>query len=63
MQLGVSAQEVRALYPELVYEQENGTLVVAYDKLSVIALAAIDELYRKNQELENRLTKLENKLK
>jgi hypothetical protein len=62
-QLGVSAQEIQSIYPEVVSEQDNGTLTVAYDKLSVIALAAIDELHKKNKELEERLTELENKLK
>ena len=62
-QLGVSAQEIRDLYPEIVSENEDGILSVAYDKLSVITLAAIDELYKKNKELEKRLTTLENKLK
>jgi hypothetical protein len=61
-QLGVSAQEIRELYPEVVSEQDNGTLTVAYDKLSVITLAAIDELHKKNKELEQRLIELENKL-
>ena len=62
-QIGISAQEIRELYPEIVSEQDNGILTVAYDKLSVIALAAIDELHKKNKELEERLTTLENKSK
>ena len=67
-QLGVIAQDVQKLYPELVDEDaETGLLSVAYDKLSVVALAAIDKLHEeakalksKNQELENRISKLEN---
>ena len=47
------------LYPEIVSETEDGVLNVAYEKLSVVALAAVDELYKKNQELEERLSKLE----
>ena len=58
-QIGVSAQEIQELYPELVTADEKGELSVAYDKLSVIALAAIDELHKKNKELEDRLKKLE----
>ena len=58
--IGVSAQEIQTLYPELVAVNENtGYLTVAYDKLSVIALKAIDELHAKNKELETRLEKLE----
>lgn len=59
--IGTSAQEVQKLYPELVKEDSDGTLSVAYDKLSIIALKAIDELYQRNIELEKRIQELENK--
>lgn len=61
-QIGVSAQEIQQLYPELVSEQEDGTLVVAYDKLSVISLAAIDVLHKENEDLKSRLAILEEKI-
>ena len=61
-QLGVSAQEIRELYPEIVNENVNGTLSVAYDKLSVVALAAIDELNDENKELKNKVNNLEERL-
>lgn len=53
--IGVSAQEVQKLYPEVVNEDEDGYLSVDYAKLSVIALKAVDELY-------SRLLKLEAKI-
>ena len=60
VQIGVSAQEIQKIYPEIVSEDsETGKLTVAYDKLSVVALAAIDKLHSENQELKDRLTKLE----
>lgn len=58
-QIGVSAQEIKEIYPELVTETEDGHLNVAYDKLSVVALGAVDELHKKNKELEERIQKLE----
>lgn len=66
-QIGLVAQEVQKLYPELVEVDENtGLLSLAYDKLSVVALAAIDKLHeemcslqKKNTELEDRINKLE----
>lgn len=53
--IGVSAQEIQKLYPEVVNENEDGYLSVDYAKLSVIALKAVDELY-------SRLLKLEAKI-
>lgn len=57
--IGVSAQEIKELYPEIVRENENGMLTVDYSKLSVIALEAVDVLYKKNKKLEERLNKIE----
>lgn len=60
-QIGVSAQEIQEIYPELVSANEDGILSVAYDKLSVVALAAIDKLYEENKALEDRIKALEDK--
>lgn len=62
MQIGTSAQEVKELYPELVNEAEDGTLSVAYNKLSVVALAAIDKLHDENNELKKKVSTLEERL-
>lgn len=65
--LGMSAQEVQKIYPELVDADENGMLSMAYDRLSVVALAAIDKLHEtnkelkaENDELKDRIANLEN---
>jgi hypothetical protein len=58
--IGLVAQDVQKIYPELVEEdEETGNLSMSYDKVSVLALAAIDVLYKENKELKDRLFKLE----
>lgn len=61
-QIGVTAQSVNEIFPQIV-SLNNGTYSVAYDKLTVIALAAIDELHKENEELKQRIQILESKLK
>ena len=60
--IGTSAQELQKIYPELVDTLEDGTLIVSYDTLSVIALKGIDTLYEKYKSLEERLNKIEKML-
>ena len=55
--IGTSAQELEKLYPEIVNEDENGFKSVSYEKLSIIALAAIDKLNEKIKSLEEKIEK------
>ncbi len=49
--LGVIAQELQAIYPELVVEAPNGSLSVRYTSLIAPILAATHELNRRQQKL------------
>lgn len=61
--IGVIAQSVEKVYPELVIENpDTGYKMVNYAGLGVVALAAVDKLNERYQILENRLNDLENKI-
>ena len=60
--IGTSAQKLKEIYPELVSENEDGKMAVSYEKLSIIALAAVDKLHKENEELKDRLKRIEEKL-
>ena len=59
--LGVSAQSLEAIYPQIVDEVE-GTKTVSYNRLGVIALAAIDKLHLRIKELEKEVKALKKEL-
>lgn len=65
-QLGVSAQEVERLIPEIVQTNSNGYKSVDYSRLSPVIIKAVQEqqqqiedLKKENEELRQRLGKLE----
>jgi len=61
LDIGITAQSIEPLFPQVVTEVD-GIKSVSYSKLGVIALAAIDKLYKRIQELEDEVKKLkENK--
>lgn len=60
--IGVSAQDIEKLYPEITNINSDGYLTVDYSKLSVIALKAIDVLSEENKILKSKLTDLEKRL-
>jgi hypothetical protein len=51
---GVIAQDVQSVFPQAVRSREDGTLAVDYAKLSALALAAIAELTKRIEVLENK---------
>ena len=52
--IGVIAQEVQSVLPEVVVERDNGYLGVDYQKLVPVLIEAIKELSAKVKELENK---------
>jgi len=54
-QIGVSAQEVQKIYPELVNTNEKGSLSVDYESMLTVALKAIDLLNQRVETLEKML--------
>lgn len=58
-QIGLIAQEVEKIYPEVVQTDRNGYKSVDYGRLTPVLIESIKELNARNTELESRLTKLE----
>ena len=52
--LGVIAQEVEAVLPELVQTRDNGYKAVKYEKLTAVLIQAVKELSTRVKELENK---------
>lgn len=57
--IGVIAQEVQAIAPEIVAEREDGTLAVRYEKMAPLFIEALKELAAENKALRARLDALE----
>ena len=56
LEIGTSAQKLKEVYPELVsYDSVDDRYTVSYDKLSIIALKAVDKLHEENKMLRAEL--------
>lgn len=63
MQIGLLAQEVQQVFPELVKKLENGNLSVNYMGLVPVLINAVKEQQSTIESLERRLAALEEKMK
>ena len=53
--VGVIAQEIEKIFPELVATRENGKLAVKYDRLVSLLIEAVKELNNKVKDLEKKV--------
>jgi Chaperone of endosialidase len=60
-QIGLLAEDVEKVLPELVFEDSNSNKSVAYIKLTAVLIEAVKELKSENDELKARIEALENK--
>jgi hypothetical protein len=58
--VGVIAQEIEAVLPQLVQTRENGYKAVKYDKLVALLIEGIKEQQTQIEDLKNKIDKLEN---
>ena len=59
--IGVIAQEVEAALPEIVTENSDGNLTVAYHKIVPVLIESVKELSKQNNLLKSRIDRLESK--
>jgi hypothetical protein len=62
-QLGFSAQEVEQYFPEIVQTDKDGYKAVDYSRMTPVLVQAVKELKAENDELKERLQKLESEMK
>ncbi len=62
-QLGLIAQEVQEVFPEIVSEREDGTLGIRYTELIPVLIKAVQEQQDEIDDLKARIEKLENATK
>jgi hypothetical protein len=60
--LGVIAQELLDVFPDLVMHNPDGTYAVKYNSLIAPMISSIQELNQKNQELEKKNQELESRI-
>jgi hypothetical protein len=54
IQVGIIAQEIASICPEVVKVAPNGYMAVSYDRLVAVLIEAIKELNEKVEKLENK---------
>ncbi len=57
-QIGLIAQEVEKVFPELVRTDDNGYKAVSYEKLTVVLLEGIKEQQKQIESLQNQIGEL-----
>ena len=57
--IGIIAQEMEKVFPELVNTNEDGYKAVAYDKLTAVLLEAVKEQQDQIETLQKRIKRLE----
>ena len=55
VQIGTSAQKLAEIFPELVSTDDEGYMSVSYDRLAIVALAAIDILNKEIKEIKSKI--------
>jgi len=56
------AQEIKEYFPEVISGSKDGTLSLDYSRLTVILFRLCKDLVKKNNEINDRLNKIEEKL-
>jgi hypothetical protein len=61
-EIGLIAQEVKEVLPELIFENSDGMYGVNYDKISILMLQSIKQLQKQIDELKNENIQMKNEI-